>query len=50
MQLRGVNILLGLRWGELTSDNAAPYFIILSKALSVEVFISGEYPFNSSSS
>ena len=35
---------------ELTCDNATPYLITLSKALSVDPFISGEYSSNNPSS
>ena len=36
--------------GELTSAKISPYLITLSKALSVDLAITGEYSFNSSSS
>ena len=36
--------------GELTSDNTTPYLITVSKALSVDLFISGEYSFSNPSS
>jgi hypothetical protein len=36
--------------GELTSENATPYLITFFKVFSVDLFISGEYFSNSSSS
>jgi len=36
--------------GELTSANTDPYLIPFSTALSIDPLISGEYPFNNSSS
>jgi hypothetical protein len=35
---------------QLTSENATPYFIAVSNALSVDPLINGEYSFNDSSS
>jgi hypothetical protein len=40
----------GFRIGELTSESATPYFTALSKALSIDSFISGVYSFSNSSS
>ena len=49
VQLTGVNLWLVSIW-KLTSANTAPYLIPFSTALSVGPLISGEYPFNNSSS
>jgi len=51
MELKGVSaVLVGFHIGERTSANAAPYLINLSKVLSIDGFINGEYFSNNPSS
>lgn len=50
VELKGRQLLAGFHIGDLTSANAAPYRITLSKALSVDSFIKGEYFSNNPSS
>jgi hypothetical protein len=50
IELKCVNVWLGVHLGELTSANTAPYLITLSTPLSIDLLISGEYSFNDSSS
>ena len=42
--------LAAFHMGELTSAKTDPYLIPFSMALSIDPLISGEYPFNNSSS
>jgi len=51
MELKGVSVVLvGFHIGERTSANAAPVLITISKVLSVDPLINGEYFSNNPSS